>query len=215
MGGNGHVTGRESSPQAMVDDLRSWTERYFPGAELTHSWSAQDYETPHRVPFVGYLPRGRGRIYLATGYDKWGMTNAVSAALTLVSDILGDSPTWAQALHHRFTMPAAIGSGLGSGAAVGWWAVKGWAGVLRAPRADALQKPGEGAGVLARSGILPVGVSTVGGVTCAVSGVCPHLGGVLAWNDAETSWDCPLHGSRFSASGALLEGPATRDLPVR
>jgi Rieske Fe-S protein len=34
----------------------------------------------------------------------------------------------------------------------------------------------------------------------------------LRWNDAELSWDCPLHGSRFTAAGALLEGPATSDL---
>ncbi|UFS60108.1 FAD-dependent oxidoreductase [Subtercola endophyticus] len=215
VGGNGHVTGREVSAKARVDDLQRWTERYFPGAELTHSWSAQDYETPHRVPFVGYLPRGRGRIYLATGYDKWGMTNAVTAALTLVSDILGDSPDWAEAMHHRVTLPAAIGSGIGSGAAVGWWAVKGWAGALTGPRVDALQPPNEGAGVIGRAGIRPVGVSTVDGATCAVSGICTHLGGVLSWNDAEASWDCPLHGSRFSSTGALLEGPATRDLTAR
>ena len=45
-----------------------------------------------------------------------------------------------------------------------------------------------------------------------VSRVCPHMGGTLAWNDAEQSWDCPLHGSRFTADGTLREGPATQDL---
>jgi Rieske Fe-S protein len=56
---------------------------------------------------------------------------------------------------------------------------------------------------------LPTAVSTVGGTVRRVSAVCPHLGGILRWNDAEASWDCPLHGSRFGPDGAVLEGPAT------
>ena len=45
-----------------------------------------------------------------------------------------------------------------------------------------------------------------------MSRVCTHLGGIVQWNDAETSWDCPLHGSRFARCGAVLEGPAVREL---
>ena len=61
----------------------------------------------------------------------------------------------------------------------------------------------------------PEAVSTVDGVTCRVSAVCTHLGGVVRWNDAEKSWGCPLHGSRFAADGTLLEGPAVTDLAGR
>lgn len=211
VGGNGHPPGREESAQERIDDLVAWTQRWFPGAEPTAAWGAQDYRSPHRVPFVGWLPRGRGRIFFASGYDKWGMTNAVAAALTLVGDLEGSTPPWAKTLHQRPTFPRVVAEGAGAGAAVARWAAKGWWDALRTRPAT----PKEGEGVVTHDGVLPVAVATIEGRRCAVSGVCPHLGGVVHWNDLEKSWDCPLHGSRFAADGAVLEGPATRPLAPR
>jgi len=209
-GGNGHGTGRSPSPRHAMDELRDWTTRYWPSAQLTHEWAAQDYSTPHHVPFVGKLPRGRGRVYLATGYEKWGMTNGVAAALTLHADITGGRAPWQKVLRRRVTTPRAIATGIGENLAVASWYAKGWAGALT--RGVPTEPPGEGSGVVGSRGIHPVAISTVDGATCAVSGVCSHLGAVLTWNDGENSWDCPAHGSRFSARGAVLEGPATADL---
>jgi nitrite reductase/ring-hydroxylating ferredoxin subunit len=211
-GGNGHPVGRHDSPQQAIDELTAWTLTHWPTARLTHSWSAQDYSTPHHVPFVGYLPRGRRRILLATGFEKWGMTNAVAAALTLYGDVVGENASWQRVLHRRLTTPQAFARGIGENAAVGWWYAKSYARALRRP--VPVDAPAEGEGVLGRRGIRPVGVSTVDGRTCAVSAICPHLGAALTWNDGERSWDCPAHGSRFSAAGARLEGPAKSDLSV-
>jgi glycine/D-amino acid oxidase-like deaminating enzyme/nitrite reductase/ring-hydroxylating ferredoxin subunit len=212
-GGNGHPVGRESSPRARAEDLTAWTLAHWPGAELTASWSAQDYSPVHHVPFVGWFPRGRGRIYLATGFDKWGMTNGVAAALSLTADILGENTPWQKSLHHRVTMPRAIATGIGENAAVAWWYTKGYASALR--RRLPADAPAEGDGIVGREGLHPTAVSTVDGTTCSLSAVCPHLGALVTWNDAERSWDCPAHGSRFAADGTRLEGPAVRDLAPR
>jgi nitrite reductase/ring-hydroxylating ferredoxin subunit len=195
-----------------VADLTSWTEQHFPGAERTHWWSAQDYRSANRVPFVGWLPRGRGRVYLATGYAKWGLTNAVAAALSLTADLTGETLEWARTLHHRVTRPADLASGAKINAAVGAAAVTEWTNAETGPDLTAAEPPAEGEGVVGRHGRAPMAVSTVGGITCAVSAVCTHLGGVVRWNDAERSWDCPLHGSRFAPDGSVLEGPATQPL---
>ena len=44
------------------------------------------------------------------------------------------------------------------------------------------------------------------------SALCPHLKGVVCWNTTEKSWDCPVHGSRFSKDGVQLCGPAKMGL---
>lgn len=212
VGGNGHVVGRNPATLRAVEDLESWTGRHFPGAERTHRWSAQDYRSANRVPFVGWLPRGRGKVFLATGYNKWGMTNAVAAALSISADILGGHLAWARTLHHRVTGPADLADGVRFNASVAGILARDWIRVQTASSAPA--RPAEGQGVVRREGRRPVGVSTVDGRTCTVSAVCTHLGGVLGWNHAERSWDCPLHGSRFAADGTLLEGPAVTDLRV-
>jgi glycine/D-amino acid oxidase-like deaminating enzyme/nitrite reductase/ring-hydroxylating ferredoxin subunit len=214
VGGNEHATGRARSEAQLAHELEEWAVSHWPTARARRVWSGQDYATPLGVPFVGWLPRGHGRIYLATGYDSWGMTNAVSAARMLVSDVMGDNEPWMTTLHHRITTPAAIGAGLGENAAVVWWFAKGWARALTNPRLPG-ETPPEGRGRTGVEGLSPVARSTVAGETCALSAVCPHLGGIVSWNDQELSWDCPLHGSRFRPDGSVIEGPAKLPLAPR
>src|SRR5829696_8664043 len=87
VGGNGHEGGHFPKPASdLADDLINWTKIRFPGAEVTHIWSAQDYQSHNHVPFVGKLPRGGGHVQLATGYGKWGMTNAAMAAMMIADN---------------------------------------------------------------------------------------------------------------------------------
>ncbi len=215
VGGNGHPVGRADSERRLVEDLVAWTQQHFAGAEPTHRWSAQDYTSHNLIPFVGVLPRGLGRVRFATGYAKWGLTNAPWAALRLAAEIRGQAreelPQWMTQIGTRLTMPGDLGRGIIENAKVGGAAARGWVGAERTP--VPVPRPAEGEGVVAQRHGRPVGVSTVGGVTRAVSAVCSHMGGVLDWNDAEMSWDCPLHASRFAPDGTRLEGPARRDLP--
>ena len=217
VGGNGHPVGRSDGEKAAVEDLIEWTTRFFPGAEETHRWSAQDYESHNLIPFVGAMPRSLGRIRFATGYAKWGLSNAPAAALRLTAEILGtprhERSRWMTTIGTRLTVPADLGRGAIEGAKVAAELASGWrdAESTSVPVA----RPSEGHGVVANTSGRPVGVSTVDGVTRAVDAVCTHLGGVLDWNDAECTWDCPLHASRFAPDGTRIEGPAVRDLKSR
>jgi glycine/D-amino acid oxidase-like deaminating enzyme len=208
VGSESFTPGRGGSVAERLSGLDEWTRERYPDARRTTWWAAQDYRATSRLPYAGALPRGGGRIFAATAYNKWGMTNAVAAGLAIAGSIAEDRPAWAREL--EAARPFAGGETMAANAKVAGELVAGW---VRAESAEAERGPTpEGAGRVGRSGLQPVAESTVDGVTCRVSGVCTHLGGILAWNDAERSWDCPLHGSRFDAQGRVIEGPAVRDL---
>lgn len=210
VGGDGHPVGRSQPTARHIAELEAWTAQNFAGAVRTHAWSAQDYRSANRIPFVGWMPRSGGAVSLATGFAKWGMTNAIAAALSLTADRLGTTLPWARTIHHRITRPVSLASGVAANAQVAASLVTGWADAELHPLPD--RDPAEGEGVVGGDRLAPVAVSNVDGVVCRLSAVCTHLGGIVTWNDAERSWDCPLHGSRFDARGRVLEGPATHGL---
>ncbi len=209
VGGNGHPVGRQAHTQSLLDDIIRWTQEHFPTAQAAFTWSAQDYRPASSVPYVGRMPVGGQSIYVATGFNKWGFTNGVAAGLALSAEILGGHMPWAKELYKTRIGTQDALSTAKVNAGVGLEMVSGWLGGLA--RTSSTQPP-EGQGVVVREGRRPIGICQVDGITHRVSAVCPHMGGVLGWNDAEQSWDCPLHGSRFTHDGVRLEGPATRDL---
>jgi Rieske Fe-S protein len=81
---------------------------------------------------------------------------------------------------------------------------------LRPPDAATLGV-GEG-GIVSSGGEKVAAYRDAAGELHAVSPVCTHLGCLVTFNTAETSWDCPCHGSRFTVDGEVIQGPATADL---
>ncbi|RPF21703.1 FAD-dependent oxidoreductase [Myceligenerans xiligouense] len=186
VGGEGYPVGREREPSRRLAALDEWTRDQLPVGDPVHAWAAQDYTTDTGLPFVGPAVPGDERVLVATGYAKWGLTNAAAAGLALAGRILDEPVEWAPHLEPWARPPA--------------------------PTTHAAATFGEQAGGWACATTRPTGQRDG---ARQVSRVCPHLGGVVRWNDQEESWDCPVHGSRFAADGALLEGPATEGLSPR
>jgi nitrite reductase/ring-hydroxylating ferredoxin subunit len=209
VGGESHKTGQGGSTLARYRSLERWTAEHLGLREVTHRFMTEDFMTPDHIPFAGPIRPGRTSVLVATGFNKWGFTNSVAAAEVNAAYVTGEPmPAWADAFSSR-RLPTSGGRELvKANGNVAKHLVGGWVGAaLRSGEPD----PGEGKVV--RRGAELVAVSTdAEGRTCAVSGVCPHLGGILTWNDAEQTWDCPLHGSRFERDGTLLHSPAVSDL---
>ncbi|QLL06817.1 FAD-dependent oxidoreductase [Mycobacterium vicinigordonae] len=211
VGGAGHTVGRERSPSKALDELSSWTRLHYPGAAQTHFWSAQDYEPIDELPYVGPILPNFESIFVATGFNKWGMTNGPAAALALSTRILGGRMDWADAFaswsRHEL---AGLSSAVMSNLEVGFNLTKGW--ITPSVHLTRRSPTDDGAGVVSGPPWHLEARSRVDGIEHRVSPVCPHLGGIVNWNDADQAWECPLHGSRFAPDGTLLEGPATTDL---
>lgn len=209
VGGAGHPVGHRKSPASSVQELDAWAKLHYPGAMQTNYWSAQDYTPIDELPYVGPILPGNDKIFVATGFDKWGMTNGTAAALALSSRILGGRMDWAEAFaswspHELSGIPKAMQLNM----EVGLYLARGWI----TPVTRIGDRTPEEGGVVSGPPWDLEARSVVDGVEHRVSPVCPHLGGIVNWNDADESWECPLHGSRFAPDGTLLEGPATRNL---
>lgn len=212
LGGEDHKVGSESDSarrwDALVDHLRSATPEF----EVTHRWSGQILETQDDLPYIGLLP-GRGANELvATGDSGTGMTNGALAALMLSERILGRGTPWDELYDPRRVTAEA--SAVGEYVRQRAGETIEYARALLAPsEVRDLGEIAHGWGAVVRSGLKKIAVSRDrDGTLRAVSATCTHLGCTVRWNAAESSWDCPCHGSRFSPTGEVLHGPAAEPL---
>ena len=206
----------------------AFAREHFEVESVRYRWSSHDYVPVDGVPFVGPLAPGKDDVYVATGFAKWGMSGGTAAGMIL-SDLIveGSSPRADVFDPMRFVPSAgsplsdslrAVSSGAefveeNATVATRWVGDRAKA-LLSAGDDDDLLDPGEGA-VVRRRG-RPVAVHRDGsGELHASSAVCPHLWCIVEWNDAERTWDCPCHGSRFDCDGTVERGPALEDLSPR
>jgi glycine/D-amino acid oxidase-like deaminating enzyme/nitrite reductase/ring-hydroxylating ferredoxin subunit len=208
--GGHYRTGTTSAVLAKHAELADWARRVLRLGEVTHRWSAHDLSTVDGLPYVGrYHPRTH-RVWVATGFGAWGMTNGTLAGLVLADLITGTDNPWAKLYDpNRVNLTTAVNL-VRDAATAGGLLVGGHLGALGGPAAGAL-RPGEGT-VVWRQGHPTAVARADDGTLSAVSARCTHLGCIVRWNDAERSWDCPCHGSRFDPQGEVLHGPAVEPL---
>lgn len=209
IGGGNHRTG-ENSAGGKYQKLRDAAKEYWPQAQEVAAWSAQDCMTVDGLPYIGQFSGATPNWYVATGFQKWGMTSSMVSAL-LISQLItkGDSP-WKEVFSPaRFSMAA-------SAKTLFEETVQATKGLTRhffiPPKTEIDKLPNGHGGVVEYDG-QKVGVyKNEDGEALIVSNRCPHMGCQLEWNPDEISWDCPCHGSRFSCKGQIIDNPAQEGL---
>lgn len=166
LGGGGHRTGKKGGNWA---ELRAFAAKKYPNSREKHFWATQDCMSLDGIPYIGRYSAKTHGFYVASGFNKWGMTGSMTAAMLLSDMILGKR--------------------------------NGFASVFDPSRS------------IVKPQLFINGAEAVCNLLTPSKKRCPHLGCALKWNEAERSWDCPCHGSRFTEHGRVLDNPANGDLP--
>lgn len=208
--GEGHPVGEGGDTRGRYRRLAEWMRGHWPVAGIDYHWSTHDHQSIDHVPYVGRLTPLSRHLYVATGFGGWGMSNATAAGLLLRDLVLGRENPWVEVFDPaRLNLAGARDFGRLT-LAIG----RHWVGD-RLRKGEPALVPGEGRLMATAQGKLAV-YCDADGACHAFAPACTHMGCLVQWNSAETSWDCPCHGSRFDAvTGQVLHGPALQALAPR
>ncbi len=172
--------------------------------DIVSVWSNMDIVTQDQLPFIGEFKKN---FYLATGFNTWGMTNGIIAAKILADNILNFSNPYADLFclkKKNFYKFKNFFLNVGSN----FYAFikskrkqKKW----YSKNLKFINLNGQSIAIYVDSDKIEHSVYTT----------CPHLGCSLVFNEAEKTWDCPCHSSRFDIDGHCLKGPSKFDITYK
>jgi glycine/D-amino acid oxidase-like deaminating enzyme/nitrite reductase/ring-hydroxylating ferredoxin subunit len=211
--GEKHKVGEGGATRQYYESLEAWANERFEVRDVAYRWTTQDAFTLDALPLIGALHPGAKHLWVATGFGSWGMTNGTLAGKLLTNLIARHDDPLAQLFTpNRGDVLRGLGTFVKENAKV----AAHWVGGRLTSHPEGARDLGinEAAVVTTDEGKVAAFRDSEGTVH-AVSAVCTHLGCIVEWNDAERTWDCPCHGSRFDPDGAVVEPPAVRPLERR
>jgi glycine/D-amino acid oxidase-like deaminating enzyme/nitrite reductase/ring-hydroxylating ferredoxin subunit len=208
--GEMHKTGQNDDPEAASRRLEAQMQARFDTGPTGFRWSAQQYRPADGLPYIG-TSIGSEHVHVACGFAADGLTYGTLAGMLIADRILGRPNAFADLYSpRRFTPAKSAGAFLKENLNVAGYYVKDY---FKGAEAAALEEIACGEGRIVKLGGDRIAVYRDDASHLhAVSPVCTHLKCIVHWNQAERSWDCPCHGSRFSVDGTVLEGPAIAPL---
>lgn len=206
VGGEGHKTGQGICTFGHYEKLELFAGELLGIKSIPYRWSTQDLITLDNVPYIGKLAEDE-EIYVATGFAKWGMTNGTLAALMISDGIMGKhNPYTGLYDPSRIKAIPGIKNFIVQNANVAKELVAGKVEIVHKKTREL--EPDQGA-VVFHDGKRVGAYRDSKGQLHLVDRTCTHMGCETEWNEAERTWDCPCHGSRFTYDGEVVEGPAT------
>ncbi len=210
--GENHATARgEDNMEQHYENLIQYAERIAGVNELLAKWSAQDYDTPDQIPYIGRLS-DNSNIYVAAGFKKWGLSNGTLAGNIIAELILNGNCRYENLYSRkRGDYLSSMGKTISE--------VFGSVGELiksKLEKTEGIQNLKQGEGRVINFNGQKAGIYRDFDDNVTILDIsCTHMTTELNFNAAEKTWDCPAHGGRFAAlDGKLLEGPPKNPLRI-
>ena len=209
-GGYDHKTGHNDNTEQSFRELEAYVRHHFSVDQVAYKWSSQYYSSADGLPYIGLLP-GHEDIYTGTGFMGNGMIYG-----TISGKIISDLITGIESPYADLFRPSRIKPIAGFAEFVKEnadvvskfismrFSYEQVSSLVELAPGDAILADWEGNKVALHK--------DEHGKIFAVDPVCPHAGCLVAWNNAEKTWDCPCHGGRYAADGCWLTGPAKKGL---
>jgi glycine/D-amino acid oxidase-like deaminating enzyme/nitrite reductase/ring-hydroxylating ferredoxin subunit len=210
VGGEDHKAAQAGDTEERFGRLEAWAREHLPAAGgLEFRWSGQVMETQDGLAFLGRNPMDADNVYVATGDSGMGMTHGTIAGILISDLIAGRDNPWAPLYDpsriRTGAMADFVRENLNVAAQYAAW--------ITAGEVASVDEIAPNSGAVIREGVMKIAVfRDEAGELHRRSAVCPHLGCIVGWNAAASTWDCPCHGSRFDRDGKVINGPANVDL---
>lgn len=214
IGGGNHKCGfsPESRDIFGYKFLENEIQKYYPNSKILYKWNTKDCITLDKVPYIGEFSSLMPNVFVATGFNKWGMTMSNVSANIISDCILGKQNEFLDIYNskrlHPITNKEEVKNEIKQ--------------VFKSFVQNRIQIPKEDLSSIKNDngGIIKIDGNSVGiykdksGNIYAINPTCTHLGCLLTWNNVDKTWDCPCHGSRFDYTGKNLYDPAFKDLKM-
>jgi Rieske Fe-S protein len=207
-GGEDRKTGQEDDPKEVFARLERKMKKWLPGADVTHRWLGQVIETNDGLPFIGETAENQ---FVATGFCGNGFTLGTLAAMMARDRFLKQKNPWEDLLDvHRKKLRGGTWRYVTENIDYPYYLLRDRLTKGEDENLDSITA-GQGK-VLNLNGRKVAAFRSLRGELTLLSPVCTHLKCIVRWNDADKTWDCPCHGSRFKATGEVFSGPAESPL---
>ena len=205
-----HKTGAQIDLSNSYRYLEEVAKSLYSEGKIKYHWNTEDCITLDKIPYIGNFSNLWENAYVATGFNKWGITTSNIAAEIITDKILGQENEYEEIFKSTRLEPIKnikevtnmVKESVNSLVAK----------KLELPQEEANQiQNGEGKIVEVNGQKIGIYKNNEGEIY-KVNPVCKHLGCELSWNNLDKTWDCPCHGSRYDFKGNLIYGPSVKNL---